>query len=122
MNSSNTDVIGIPNFMFVVNIVIGIGSNSAVSASKITAIRKNLDENRSHTEFFGTHPHSYGNLFFGLHYFSMRLQLLRLFRLLIVVATVVTIIIIYLVFTDFLIGSQVYSSCIRYVLFYLPHQ
>jgi len=38
--------------MFVVNIVIGIGSNNAISTSKITVIRKNLDENGSHTEFF----------------------------------------------------------------------
>ena len=49
--------------MFVVNIVIGIGSNSAISISKITAIWKNRDENSSHTEFFGPHPHSYGDLF-----------------------------------------------------------
>jgi hypothetical protein len=75
MISSNTDVISIPNFMFVVNIVISIGSNSAISASKITAIRKNLDENTSHTEFFGSHLHSYEDLVFGLH-FSMRLRLL----------------------------------------------
>jgi hypothetical protein len=58
MISSNTDVISIHSFIFVVNIVIGIGSNSAISISKITAIRKNHDENGSHTEFLGSHPHS----------------------------------------------------------------
>jgi len=63
MTSSNTNLIRIHNFMFVVNIVIGIGSNSAISISKITAIRKNHDENDSHTEFFGSHPHSYWDLF-----------------------------------------------------------
>jgi hypothetical protein len=62
MISSNTNGISIHNFMFVVNTVIGIGSNSAISTSKITAIRKIRDENGSHTEFFGSHPHSYGDI------------------------------------------------------------
>jgi hypothetical protein len=56
MISSNTDVISIPNFMFVVNIVqvISTGSNGAISTSKITAIRKNLYENASHRVFWVT--------------------------------------------------------------------
>ena len=39
-----------------------------------------------------------------------------------VVIIIIIIIIMYLVFTNFLIGSQVYISCIRYVLLYLPHE
>jgi hypothetical protein len=41
--------------MFDVSIVIGIGNNSAISSSKImkiTAIRKNRDENGSRAELF----------------------------------------------------------------------
>jgi len=40
----------------------------------------------------------------------------------ITVVIIIIIIIMYLVFTNFLIGSQVYISCIRYVLLYLPHE
>ena len=61
--SRNTHVISIHDFMFDVNIVIGIGSNSAVSTSKSTVIRKNRDENGGHTEFFGPHPHFSGSFF-----------------------------------------------------------
>jgi len=64
----NTDLIIIHDFMFDVSIVIGIGNNSAISSSKImqvTAIRKNRDENGSRAEyFFGSNPHSNGDLFF----------------------------------------------------------
>ena len=46
--------------------VIGMGSNRAISTSnimKITAIRKNRDEKWSRAEFFGSNPHSNGDLF-----------------------------------------------------------
>jgi hypothetical protein len=45
----------IHDFMFDVNIVIGIGSSRAISTSniiKITAIKKNRDEKCSRAEFF----------------------------------------------------------------------
>lgn len=51
----NTYLISIHDFMFDVSIVIGIGNNSAISSSKImkiTAIRKNRDENGSRAELF----------------------------------------------------------------------
>jgi hypothetical protein len=56
----------IHDLMFDVNIVIGIGNSSAISTSKImkiTAIEKNRDENGSRAEFFGSNPHSNGDLF-----------------------------------------------------------
>ena len=46
--------------------VIGIGNSKAISTSKImkiTAIRKNRDEKGSRAEFFGSNPHSNGDLF-----------------------------------------------------------
>jgi hypothetical protein len=52
--------------MFDVSIVIGIGNSSAISTSKImkiTAIKKNRDEKGSCAEFFGSNPHSNGDLF-----------------------------------------------------------
>jgi len=51
--------------MLDVNVAIGIG-NSAISTSnimKITEIRKNRDEKGSRAEFFGSNPHSNGDLF-----------------------------------------------------------
>jgi alcohol dehydrogenase class IV len=56
----------IHNFMFDVNIVIGIGNSSAISTSKIikiTAVKKNRDEKGNSAEFFGSNPHSNGDLF-----------------------------------------------------------
>jgi hypothetical protein len=80
--SRDTGLISIHDFMFDVSIAIGVGNSSAVSASKmmkITAIRKNRDENGSRAEFFGSNPHSNGNFFFfGLRCFSLILGLLKL--------------------------------------------
>ena len=64
--------------------VIGIGSTSAISTSKImkiTAIRKNRDENGNRAEFFGSNPHSSGDLFSrsSLIFFEQELKL-NLFR------------------------------------------
>ena len=66
--SRNTDLISIHDLMFDVNIVIGIGNNSALSTSKImriTAIEQNRNENGSRAEIFGSNPHSNGDLFLG---------------------------------------------------------
>jgi hypothetical protein len=55
--------------MFDVSIVIGNGNSSAISTSKImkiTAIKKNRDEKGSRAEFFGSNPHSNGDLFLDL--------------------------------------------------------
>jgi hypothetical protein len=100
--------------------VTGIGSNSAISTSKImkiTAIRKNRDEKGSRAEFFGSNPHSNGDLFSrsSLIFFEINvaISIIADDNRMVIVAAVVTIIIIYLVFTNFLIGSQVYFSCIR---------
>jgi hypothetical protein len=49
-----------------VSIVTGIGSSTAISTSKIikiTAIKRNRDEKGSRAEFFGSNPHSNGDLF-----------------------------------------------------------
>jgi hypothetical protein len=53
--SRDTGLISIHDFIFYVSIAIGISNSSAISASKmmkITAIRKNRDENGSRAEFF----------------------------------------------------------------------
>jgi len=55
--------------MFDVNIVIGIGSSSAISTPKImkiAAIKKNRDEKGSRAEFFGSKPHSTQSLYLDL--------------------------------------------------------
>jgi hypothetical protein len=65
----NIDLISIHDLMFDINIVIGIGNNSAVSTSeimKITAIRKNRDENSSRAEFVLVEPTFKWRIFLGL--------------------------------------------------------
>jgi hypothetical protein len=50
----------IHDLIFDVNVMIGIGNSSAISTSKImkiTAIKKNRDENGSCAEFFGSNSH-----------------------------------------------------------------
>jgi len=108
------------DFMFDVSIVIGIGRSRAISTSKImkiTAIKKNRDEKGSRAEFFGSNPHSNGDLFSrsSLIFFEIRVAkiMIAVDNRRVTVAAVVIIIIIYLVFTNFLIGSQVYFPCIR---------
>jgi hypothetical protein len=52
----NTDLISIHALVFDVNIITGIGNNSAISTSKImkiTVIRRNRDENSSRSEILG---------------------------------------------------------------------
>jgi hypothetical protein len=110
-------------------IVIGIGSSSAISTSKImkiTAIRKNRDENGSRAEFFGSKPHSNGDLFSRslLTFFDTSdASIIKIVVIVIVIVAMVMIIIItYLVFTNFLIGSQVYFLVLGKLMGYLPHQ
>jgi hypothetical protein len=105
--------------MFDVSMVIGIGNSSAISTSKImkiTAIKKNYNEKGSRAEFFGSNPHSNGDL---LSRFSLIFFLIKVAKIIIVadkmavtvaatVIIIIIIIIIYLVFTNFLIGIQVY--------------
>lgn len=101
--------------MFDVNMVIGIGSRSAISTSKImkiTAIKKNRDEKGSRAEFFGSNPHSNGDLFSRSSLIFFEIKVARIIMAddnkMVSVAIVIIIVIIYLVFTNFLIGSQVY--------------
>src|SRR5215475_9648828 len=117
--SRNTDLISIHDLMFEVIIVIGIGSNSAISTSKImkiTAIRKNRDENGNRAEFFGSNPHSNGDLFSRSSFIFFEINVVRIIiaadNNMASIAVVVIISIIYLAFANFLIGSQVYYSCI----------
>jgi hypothetical protein len=64
--SRNTVLIIIQDLMFDVSIAIGIGNSRAISASKImktAAIKKNREEKGCRAEFFGSNPHSNGDLF-----------------------------------------------------------
>jgi hypothetical protein len=84
---------------------------------KITAIKKNSDENGSRAEFFGSNPHSNGDLFSRSSFIFFEIGVVRIIMATDSrrdsVAVIVIINIIYLVFTNFLIGSQVYYYCIR---------
>ena len=113
--------------MFDVVMVIGIGNSKAISTSKImkiTAIKKNRDEKGSRAEFLGSNPHSNGDLFSrsSLFFFEISVvsTMMAIDRIIVIVAVVVIVIIIHLVFTNFLIGSQVYSLVLD--KYYLPHQ
>lgn len=106
--------------MFDVVIMIGMGSSSAISTSKImkiTAIKKNRDEKGRRAEFFGSNPHSKGDLFSRSSLIFFEIIVARSIiaddNRIVTIAAVTIIIIIYLAFTNFLIGSQVYFSCIR---------
>lgn len=110
----------IHDFIFDVSMVIGIGSSRAISTSKImkiTAIRKNRDENGNRAEFFGSNPHSNGDLFSrsSLIFFDTRVAKIIIVadRIRVTIAAVVTIIIIYLVFHKFLDWKSSILSCIR---------
>jgi len=114
-NSRNIDLMIIHDLIFDVSIVIGIGNSSAISTSKImkiTASKKNRDENGSRVEFFVSNPHSNGDLFSrsSLIFFEISFAniIIAVDNKIVTVAAVVIIIITYLVFTNFLIGSQIY--------------
>jgi len=114
--------------MLDVSMVIGMGNKSAISTSKIikiTAIRKNRDEKGSCAEFFGSNPHSNGELFSRSSLIFFEINVVNIIIVadskMVIVAVVIINIIIYLVFTNFLIGSQVYYFVLD-KLFYLPHE
>jgi hypothetical protein len=103
-----------------INIVIGIGNSSAISISKImniTAIKKNRDEKGGRPEFSGSNPHSNGDLFSCSSLIFFEISVVNIIMAadnnMATIAVVVIIIIIYLVFTNFLLGSQAYFSCIK---------
>jgi hypothetical protein len=93
---------------------------------KITAIKKNRDEKGSRAEFFGSNPHSNGDLFSrsSLIFFEINVANIIMTddNMMVIVAAVIIIIIIYLVFHKFLDWKSSILSCIRQILFYLPHQ
>jgi hypothetical protein len=65
----STVLISIHDLTFDVNIVIGVGSSSVISTTKImkiTAIMKNRDENGSRAEFLGRIHIQMGIFFLGL--------------------------------------------------------
>jgi hypothetical protein len=106
-----------------------MGSRRAISTSKImkmTAIRKNRDENGSRAEFFGSNPHSNGDLFsrslFIFFDSSVAIIITAVVMVIVIVAITIIIIITYLVFTNFLIGSQLYFLVLGKLVVYLPHQ
>lgn len=110
----------IHDLMFDVIMVIGIGNSSAISTSKImkiTAIRKNRDENGSRAEFFGSNPHSNGDLFSrsSLIFFEIKVvnTMMAADNKMVTVAVVIVISIIYLVFHKFLDWKSSILSCIR---------
>ena len=79
--SKNTDLIIIHDLILDVIMVIGIGNSSAISTSntmKITAIKKNRDEKGSRAEFFGSNPHSNGDLFSRSSFIFFRLMFIVL--------------------------------------------
>ena len=99
--------------MIDVIMVTGMGNSNAISMlkiMKITEIRKNCDQNGSRAVFSGSNPHSNGDLFCqsSLFFFNVVNIIMTVDNRIDIVAAVVIVIIIYLVFTNFLIGSQIY--------------
>jgi len=116
------------------SIVIGIGNNSAISTSnimKITAISRIVMRTVVVGRCFCVELAFEWGSFFSTPLIFFEISVARSIRavdnMMATIAVVIIIIIIiiiikYLVFTNFLIGSQVYFSCIRQKLFYLPDQ
>jgi hypothetical protein len=102
----------IHNLIFDISIITGIDSSRAISTSKIikiTAIKKNCDENGG---VFGSNPHSSGDLFpqSSLTLFfqiSVANVTMNVYSKRVIIVVVIIIIFIFF-FTNFLIGSQVY--------------
>jgi hypothetical protein len=116
----NADLIIIHDLMFDVIIVIGMGSNRAISTSKImkiTAIKKNRDEKGSRAEFFGSNPHSNGELFSRSSLFFFDTNVASIIMIddnkMVIVAAITVIIIIYLAFHKFLDWKSSILLCIR---------
>jgi hypothetical protein len=106
--------------MFDVSKVIGIGSSSAISTSKImkiTAIRKNRDENGSRAEFFGSKPHSNGDLFSRSSFIFFEIRVVKTMmaadKRIVTVAVVMIIIITYFVSHKFLDWKSSILFCIK---------
>jgi len=118
--SRNTDLIIIHDFIFDVNMVIGIGSRSAISTSKIikiTAIKKNREEKGSRAEFFGSNPHSNGELFSRSSFIFFEINVVNTIMAadnkIVTSAAVTVIVITYLAFHKFLDWKSSILSCIR---------
>lgn len=110
----------IHDFIFDDNIVIGIGNNSAISTSKImkiTAIKKNRDEKGSRAEFFGSNPHSKGDLFSRSSFIFFEISVVNIIMAadnkIVTVAAVMVIIITCLAFHKFLDWKSSILYCIR---------
>jgi hypothetical protein len=121
MINRNTDPTIIHDLMLDVSMVIVIGNNSTISTLKIikiTTIKKTRDEKGGREEFFGSNPHSNGKLFSRSSLIFLEIKVVNTMmvadsKMVTVAAVVIIVMIIYLVFTNFLIGSQVYFSCVR---------
>lgn len=95
--------------------MIVIGRINAISTSKIkkiTAIKKNRNENGIRADLLGSNPHSNGDAFSrsSLIFFEIVLAIIIIIVVIlnVSVVSVVMISIIYLVCSNFLIGSQIY--------------
>ena len=98
----------------------GIGNRRAISTSKImkiTVIKKNRDEKGSHAEFFGSNPHSNGDLFSRSSFIFLEIRVFNIIMAannrMVTVAAVMIIIITFLVFHIFLDWKSSILSCIR---------
>jgi len=84
---------------------------------KIAVIRKNRDENGSRAEFFGSNPHSNGDLFSrsSLIFFEIKVAstIMAVDSKMVTVAVVIIINIICLVFHRFLDWKSSILSCVR---------
>ena len=110
----NRSAIGIGN-----RSAIGIGNRSAISTSKImkiTAIKKNRDEKGSRAQFFGSNPHSNGDLFSRSSFIFLEISVVNTImaadNIMAAVAAVIVIIITDLVFHEFLDWKSSILSCI----------
>jgi len=106
--------------MFDDNMVIGIGNSSAISTSKIikiTAIKKNRDEKGSRGGFFGSNPHSKGDLLSRSSFIFLEISVVNTMMAadnrMVTVAAVMVIIITCLVFHKFLDWKSSIHYCIR---------
>lgn len=98
-----------------VYIMIVIGNNKAISTSKIkkiTAIKKNRSEKGNRALDFGSNPHSKGELFSrsSICFFDSIVAIIIIIvdNAIIIIIEYLVNKIIYLVYTNFLIGSQIY--------------
>jgi hypothetical protein len=106
--------------MFDDDMVIGMGKRSAISTSKIikiTAIKKNRDEKGSRAEFFGSNPHSKGDLFSRSSFIFFEINvvstMIAVDNKMVTVAADMVIIITCLVFHKFLDWKSSILYCIR---------